>query len=182
MVVDLAVSLKAAADNSAIGVGGYDKDNNFYCVDLFAQRVPPSRLINEIYRIADKWGLSVVYIEIGGFQEAFVHQLREEYSKPGRRPLSIVTYSSSGNKKERITHGLEPLITNRMFFTHHWIMAKTPLKEELDLHPSESATDDCLDVLEVIARVAQRSPRHIQSDRSKRTRHLIVNKKYGGQR
>lgn len=182
MVIDLAISQAKTADNSCIGIGGYDDEGNFYLVDVFAKRVAPSELINQIYRIADKWNISVVHVEKGGYQEAFAHQLRAEFLKPERRPLVVMPYYHGGNKKERITNQLEPLISNGMLYTHGWILHKTPLSEELEYHPSEDTTDDVIDVTATLAEKATITVQQKATEKQTRTRHLVVNTRYGGQR
>lgn len=183
MVVDLAVSQQKTADNSAVAVGGYDHEGNLYIVDVFAKRVLPSKLVDEIYRLSTKWNVSVIYIEKGGYQEAFAHQLRAEFIKPERYPLTILLYYHGGNKKDRITNQVEPLLSNGMLYTHSWILHKTPLCEEIDHHPSEDTTDDVIDVVATVAEKATKTPAYNKAtERQQATRHLTVNTRYGGQR
>ena len=181
MVVDLSVS-SITADNCAVAVGGYDEDSNLYCVDMLTKKLTPSQLVKEIYRIADKWQIHCVYLEKGGYQEAFAYTLRES-PQFKIRPLAIVMYYHSGNKKARIEYQLEPLFKNGKFYTFYWVVAKTALGTEIEMFPSENATDDGLDVLATLAEVSVKTRTYrSEENRLNSGRHLTVNTKYGGTR
>lgn len=182
MVVDLAGTTNKSSDNSSICVGGKDWDNNVYIVDMLGKKLTPSQLITEIFRIAHKWDLRAVYVERGNYQGTFAGSLRSAFSQENAKILTILTYYFGSSKKERITNSLEPLFTNRMLHTFSWIVNKTPFGMELEFHPSESVTDDCIDTAATLNEIAQRtSPQSHEERRAKRAQ-LAINRKYGGVR
>lgn len=182
MIVDLAGTTHKKSDNSAVCVGGKDWDGNLYVFDMVGKKLTPSQLIKEIFRIANKWDLVCVYVERGNYQGTFAGSLRDAFTQEDARILTILTYYYGSSKKERITNALEPLLNNRMLYAFSWIVSKTPFGMELEFHPSEIVTDDCIDVVATLSDIAPKTRPESYEERKSKMRKLFVNRRYGGVR
>lgn len=181
IAIDLAISLRSTADRFAVGCGGYDEKGRLFMVDLKAGRFTPTQQLDAVFTMAKKWSCANVHCEGGvGYQDAFLYSLEAESLKQERLSIVVrkVEVPRSGPKKERIENVLEPLLANGLLYVSPAILNHTPLKEEMLMWGTLSRThDDCLNVIETIARVAHKTPK---AGTSNVTRHVTINRRFGG--
>lgn len=177
MIVDPSSGKQAGRiDNTAICVGGQDELMNVFVVYLQAKRTLTSETVEKIYSLAAEWGIVTVSILSKGVGELLPHAINRERTV-FNRVLVTKTVNETGNKKNRITNALQPVITTGKLFVMSWIQLNTPLIKELRQHP-EGKQDDCLDVLSALVEISK--PTRQQTKGDIRCRHIAVNKKYGG--
>lgn len=176
MVVDPAVSQSKTADNTSIAVGGQDDQGNLYIVDGVAGKLTPQKIVEEIFRLADKWQLGGVFIEVVGWQGALEHYIREKFSQ--YRPLAIYPWNpqGKGKKKERIEFYLQPVFNQRMIWCPPWMKQWDILLNELLSFGSATGHDDVLDTWAMIKEISKPIKRKTQ----KRTFSKQFNNKWGG--
>jgi len=178
MVVDPAVSQSKTADNTSIAIGGQDDQGNLYILDGIAGKITPQKIVSEIFRLADKWQLPAVYVEVVGWQGALTHYIKEGFAQ--NRPLAIYPFNpqGKGNKKERIEFFLQPVFNQRMIFVPPWMKQWDILQNELLHFGSPSGHDDVLDTWAMIKDVSKPIKKVNKSKQIKRS----WNSKWGGSR
>lgn len=150
MAVDPNISKEETADHTGIMVVKVDCTNNWYLVDVIKQRFNPLELINEIYRLYDKWHPLCIGLEIVAFQKVLSYWLQEESSKRGVI-LPIKEIKSTKSKNERIM-GLQPRMESGKLIIHPTMLAVTLEIEKFRLEVDGS--DDCLDALAMLNEIA----------------------------
>ena len=75
--------------------------------------MPPSRVIDEIIRMAEKWKPMTVRIDVGGQQEIYADVIRNLENKRGIRML---TYRPREQKSKLYLEGLEPWFYKRKVY------------------------------------------------------------------
>jgi phage terminase large subunit-like protein len=180
MVVDPAVSQSKTADNTSIAVGGQDDQGNLYIVDGVAGKLTPQKIVDEVFRLADKWQLSGVFIEMVGWQGALEHYIREKFAT--YRPLAIYPWNpqGKGKKKERIEFYLQPVFNQRMIFVPPWMKQWDILTNELLAFGSPTGHDDILDTWAMIKEISKPILRTRRRKRAFATR--TYNGQWGGMR
>ena len=108
LLIDPAVSLKKDADYTAMVIVGVDEWNNIYVLDIYRARIPPSQLINQIFRFRDAYNLNDVAIEQVAFQRAIGYSLREDI-RFKKRPMHITELKPQERTKDQRIKGLQPL-------------------------------------------------------------------------
>lgn len=153
IVLDPAISDKQSADRSAITVRGVDKDNNWYVLEVWAERgVEPNVLIEKLFELYLKWNakwpVQAMAIETIAYQKALIFALNDEMAKRNLY-LPLVEISSHRQTKELRIKSLIP----RWNMGH--IFLRNPMKsgDQTDVLMDEifrfpkSEHDDCLDSL-----------------------------------
>lgn len=109
MTVDLAVSEKTSSDRNAINVMGIEPVKG-YCVVLeqFAERCPPSRVMDKLFELRQRWNPRKTGIESVAYQKAFKYFLDEEAARRGVW-FPVVDLKAMGKKEVRV-NGLQPMI------------------------------------------------------------------------
>jgi len=113
MGIDGAVSTNENADYTVIMPVAVDKENNRYILPFTRKRMPPSRVIDEIIRMAEKWKPMTVRIDVGGQQEIYADVIRNLENKRGIRML---TYRPREQKSKLYLEGLEPWFYKRKVY------------------------------------------------------------------
>ncbi len=158
MAVDPNISKEETADHAGIPVVKVDCDNNWYLVDLIKKRFNPLELINEIYRLYDKWHPICIGLEVVAFQKVLSYWLQEESNKRGVI-LPIKEIKSARAKNERIM-GLQPRMQSGKLIIHPTMLALTSEIEKFRLEVDGS--DDCLDALAMINEIAYLPEKRIE--------------------
>lgn len=84
LTVDPAISLSKTADYTGMIVAGMDSERRIYVVDYVHERMVPSRLVDEVFRLVTKWKLTRMGIETIAFQLTLKYTLQEEMRKRGK--------------------------------------------------------------------------------------------------
>lgn len=177
LVVDPAISEKKTADYTVILVGGLDYERNLYILDFFCGRVPPTKLVEQLFSLAEKWEIKMAHIEAVAYQKALIPMIKSKFNE--YKPISISEYLPRGDKKSRIETHLEPLFTNRKVFFSGWMANHAELQEEIYYFPAQNVHDDILDAMTMLCEIANPT-----RDKNKKKRKARVfgkyNQKYGG--
>ena len=109
MTLDLAVSEKTSSDRNAICVQGIEPVKG-YCIVLesWAERCPPSRVMDMLFHFRDKWNPRKTGIESVAYQKAFKYFLTDEATRRGVW-FPVEDLKAQGKKEVRI-NGLQPMI------------------------------------------------------------------------
>ena len=78
MAVDPALSEKKDADFTAMVVVGIDESGYILILDIVRERFSPSALIDEMFRMRDKWDMVDIGLETIAFQRVLAYALRED--------------------------------------------------------------------------------------------------------
>jgi predicted phage terminase large subunit-like protein len=147
ITIDPAISEDKQADYSAMTCVGVDKNNDWYILDIWRDRVQPKRLIDQVFYWNEKWKPISVGIETVAFQKALQYFVYDEMK---RRNL-IVPLRELGNtnraKDERI-RGLQPRYEMGSVF--HPQKTAVPLVVDLEdelLRFPKGKNDDLVDSL-----------------------------------
>lgn len=176
LVVDPAISEKKTADYTVILVGGLDYERNLYILDFFCGRVPPTKLVENLFTLAEKWEIKMAHIEAVAYQKALIPMIKSKFNE--YRPISISEYLPRGDKKSRIETHLEPLFTNRKVWFSGWMATHAELQEEVYYFPAKNVHDDILDAMAMLCELANPT-----RDKNKKRRSRAIgkyNQKYGG--
>lgn len=181
MTTDLAISSSSKADECAIAVGGKDQYNNLRVVDKANGHWTPSEHVEQVYKMARKWRLSRLYIEKVGYQESFAFTMRSYFGKEGYFPIQLLFTTPKGDKFERITSTLEPLLSEHMLYIMHW-MAGGDIPEQIDMLGVGGVKDDLLDCITNLALVSQSTNQRLLQNGKLRSvfRPHSYNEVYGG--
>lgn len=181
VVVDPAVSQSSRADNTAIAVGGVDEAGDMFVVDMKVGRFTPNQTIDHIFYLLEKWSATKVVIEVVGFQQALVFQLRDQMRERKMFPF-IVEHNpqGKGEKKARLEAGLQPYFENGKLWMADWLATLEQLQDDITMFPRETAKDDTLDALDMLRAYGVRIPRDTRKhNHAPRTSY---NKRWGGTR
>lgn len=108
ITVDPAISERKEADYSAMTCVGVDKENTWYILDLWRDKVQPKRLIDQIFMWDQKWKPLSIGLETNAFQKMIQYHLNDEMrSRNHFVPIKELKHAKEGSKEERI-RGLEP--------------------------------------------------------------------------
>lgn len=113
--VDLAVSEKHDADETAIVTCGWDADNNVYVLDVKHGRFGTNEKVDQIYLAFQQYAPYQVGIEKVSAQKFFIDLLRWVQLN-GREALPIAEVDSGGKRKEDRIMMLEPLFRQGKIF------------------------------------------------------------------
>jgi predicted phage terminase large subunit-like protein len=176
IVIDPAISQKKTADNTVIAVGGMNHNRDLFLMDFFCGKVTPSRMIEEMYKLMNKWKLNMVTVEVVAYQQALIHIIKQKFNE--YRPITVSEYRPKGEKKARIETNLEPLFSNHKVYMPVWMSTHQELQEEIYYFPAESVHDDILDAASMLVELA--TPARDTNKSKYRKRVQKVNRKWGG--
>ena len=129
ITIDPAISQEKEADYSAMVCVGVDKNNDWYILDLWRERVPPKQLLDQMFYWDEKWKPVQVGIETVSFQKTLQYFAYEEMKKRNQNiPIMELKHSNRG-KYERII-GLEPRYATGSIF--HPQRGANPLVDALE--------------------------------------------------
>lgn len=153
MTVDPAIGESFGSDYTAIATCGMDGEGNLYVMDLVRERLSPHGLIEELFRLYERWKPIRIGIETVGFQATIVHFLKREMLTRGVR-LPVVELKRAGNQPKSLRIlALQPLFEQGQIFIVEGCPHSRDLEEELLRFP-RGATDDILDALADQLRIA----------------------------
>lgn len=150
--IDIAIGEKKKNDYSVIMTVGVDEKNNWYVLEYFRDQVDPRKLINEIFRQADKHQPLRIGIEGISFQKALQFFIKEESQKRNRYlPIQEFKVDNRFSKEMRIL-ALQPRFANRQIFIrpemHELIFEFTAFKR--------CKTDDLADCMAYMLEIARK--------------------------
>ncbi len=106
--VDPAISLAKEADNTAIVTTSIDQYGNIFIREVIRAKLKPSQIINELFRVAERWHPNRIGIEDVAYQKALSYNLREEAARRGRH-LPVEEVSPGARTKDQRIKALQPL-------------------------------------------------------------------------
>lgn len=152
IAVDPAISEKKEADYSAMVCVKVDKNNDWYILDLWRDKVNPKRLIDQIFYWDEKWKPNSIGVETVSFQKALQFYIYEEMKRRNRfLPIKELRHSDR-SKDERI-RGLEPRYETGSIFHNKLLTLNEILEDELRRFP-RGKNDDLLDSLASLLELA----------------------------
>jgi predicted phage terminase large subunit-like protein len=147
ITIDPAISEEKSADYSAMVCVGVDKNNDWYILDIYRDRVQPKRLIDQIFYWNEKWKPVSVGIETVAFQKALQYFLYDEM-KRRNKVIPLVELKNNDRSKDERIMGLQPRYEMGSIF--HPQVTTIPLvndlEDELRRFP-KNAHDDLVDAL-----------------------------------
>lgn len=84
MTIDPALALSRDADYTAMVVAGMFSNRRIRVVDYSRKRMVPSDLVDEIFRMVEKWGLHRVGIETFAFQKTLKYEIQRQQRERGK--------------------------------------------------------------------------------------------------
>ena len=148
LTIDPAVSLSKEADYTAMVVAAQDESGYIYILDIVRARLSPSDIINEIFRLREKWDLADIAIEQVAFQKALAYALRED-DRFKKRPFHITELKPNERSKDQRIKGLQPLYENGKILHDRLLPNNLYLEDELVRFP-RSSHDDIIDALSYV--------------------------------
>lgn len=173
--IDPAISQKNEADNTAIGVGGVDKDKNLYLFDLKVAKILPTEIVDQTFALIKKWGVKCVTIETVAFQASLIDTFKQNFGR--YHVVTLREYKPQGDKLSRITGALEPVFANSMFYCSRYLSQNKELMTEIEFFPRKNVKDDCLDVLTMLCLTAKPV---MGEDRMLEKNRPSINRLFGG--
>lgn len=110
--VDPAISQKETADYTAIvTVGIDDRSNNIYVLDVFADRIEPDAIIDNLFRIVKEFNVRKVGIEVVQYQKMLALEIKKQMRI--RDTFFVLDeVKPMGEKEARIRAILQPRYSN----------------------------------------------------------------------
>lgn len=171
MAVDPAISEEKSADYSAIIIVGVDEFDNWYILDIFAERCGVERLIGEIFHYANKHKPVEIALEMEAYAKSLQYFMSEEMKRRGQfLPITEVRSTRIGNDKEYRIKALEPRYFNGFIYHNKHDPKTRDLEEQLTSFPKQR-NDDIMDALAYINQIAF-SPRKARDRANKRQKYL----------
>ena len=185
LAVDPAKSTVSSADYTAISLGGYDHQGNFYLVDSRYGRWKPSEFLKNLFEIITRWQMYSYAVDANGVGAYLPQVISEHARKNHLRVPSTIKYQHKGQRKEeRIERMLQPLLDGGAFYARQSVSNNSELLHEMNLFPNANNHDDVLDSISMVAEIAfrttQKTKRRPGRSYSKLSRK--VNKMFGGTR
>lgn len=106
MAIDPAISKKNTADYTGIVVAGKDVGHRIYILECVKKRLHPDEIIEEIFRLLEKWKVSAVGLENIAYQKMLILELRKQMQMRGKF-FSLVELSARGEKEARIRSAMQ---------------------------------------------------------------------------
>lgn len=145
ITVDPAISQRKEADYTAMVCVGVDKNNDWYVLDLWREKIAPKRLLDQIFYWDDKWKPISIGIETTAFQKTLQYFAMEEMKRRNHFiPIKELKHVDR-TKDERI-RGLEPRYETGSVFHCKEVPYMDYLEHELNDFP-KGKTDDLIDAL-----------------------------------
>lgn len=149
--VDPAISQKETADYTAIvTVGIDDRSNNIYVLDVFADRIEPDAIIDNLFRIVKEFNVRKVGIEVVQYQKMLALEIKKQMRI--RDTFFVLDeVKPMGEKEARIRAILQPRYSNGAIFHKKEF---TELELELLKFPN-GKHDDKIDALSGAVRMLE---------------------------
>ncbi|MFW6303956.1 MAG: hypothetical protein ACOC2L_04975 [Candidatus Sumerlaeota bacterium] len=164
-------SVRKQGDFAAVATVGRDASGYLYLLDLWLERAAPSRQVQVLFDLHERWNYALFGLETNCFQQLLLLPIEEERKRrrsagrPWQLPLHEVHHSE---KKEMRLARLEPLIT------HGWLRFSRRLPQEfwtqLEGFP-RAAHDDGLDALEGAVTLLRNQDNRMSRNTTRRKSH-----------
>jgi predicted phage terminase large subunit-like protein len=141
ITVDLAISQKETADDTAIGAFGSTADQKIYTLEYANGHYTPMKAIDYIFQFAEKYGIIDVGVEVVAYQRAFIYMLEAEMRRRNKF-LRITELRAKQSKIER-AQGFVPYVEQHKFYIKDDMKA---LHEEMTQFPY-CKRDDLVDMV-----------------------------------
>lgn len=147
ITIDPAISEEKTADYSAMVCIGVDKNNDWYILDIWRERVQPKALIDQVFYWNEKHKPISVGIETVAFQKALQYFLYDEM-KRRNRTIPLVELKNNDRSKDERIRGLQPRYEMGSIFHPQktYVPNAEYLEDELRRFP-KNAHDDIIDAL-----------------------------------
>lgn len=166
LLIDPAISLSKDADYTAMVVVGVDEWNNLFILDITRARLSPNEIIEEIFRLNDKWLPNDVAMEQVAFQKVLGYTLRED-PRFKQHPFHITELKPNERNKDQRIKGLQPLYENGKVFHNRTLANNIYLEDELVRFP-RSTHDDIIDGLAYSQDVVYPAKQHSRRKQKKK--------------
>jgi predicted phage terminase large subunit-like protein len=145
VTVDPAIALGKEADYTGIVVTSIDQYGNIFVREVIRAKLTPTNLINELFRVAERWHPLRIGIEDVAFQKALSYGMREEALRRGRH-LPIEEVKPGARTKDQRIKALQPLYAAGKVF-HYRVMSNNIYLEDELLRFPRGQHDDVIDAL-----------------------------------
>jgi hypothetical protein len=108
LTVDPAISDADQACNSALVMTGVDHINRKWILDIYAKRIQPFELMDQIFKMSSTWEPEVVGIESVAFQKVLKFWLAQEMERRNRFINVQELKTDTHQKKTSRIRGLQP--------------------------------------------------------------------------
>jgi hypothetical protein len=165
LAVDPAISDKDQACNSAIAIVGVDHLFRKWLLKVWAKRVQPIKLVDNLFSLAFHFDVECVGIETIGFQRALRFFVTQEMEKRGLY-LKVIEFKASRTSKTERIRGLQPYFENgEIYVVNKEDRGMQQFLEEYKGFPSGSLLDtlDAVSYLPQLWEAAQ-DPKDVEED------------------
>jgi predicted phage terminase large subunit-like protein len=165
MAIDPAISQEKEADYTAMVVLSKDQFGYEYVRDMTRRRLTPKELIEEMFRLDEKWHPKQVAIETVAFQKALQYYIYEEMRNRGiNLPIVEVKPDARESKEMRIRR-LQPKYASGMIWHDKGHFNTQYLEDELLRFP-KAPHDDLIDALAYAEGLVLKPTSNIQKRKS----------------
>jgi len=151
LAIDPAISEKRSSDNCAMVVVGIDKENKWYVLDKIVGIFDPYVLIENIFKLHEKWNLDKIGIETAVFQKVLIYMIRKEMRE--RNVFLPIEELKADKDKETRIRSLISVYRSKTLF-HRADGAEADMEEELLTFPV-GRRDDIIDALAYMTQLAR---------------------------
>jgi len=145
MFIDLAISERVQADETAIVILGMDRDWRIYVLDYLKGRWKPTDIVGNIFDMHAKWKPHCTGMETNGFQRTLKLACEDEMRKRKQYfPIDEIKTGPESTKESRIK-SLEPFYRKGDVFHSLWMKGKD-LENQLQAFP-KGRHDDLIDAM-----------------------------------
>ena len=145
VTVDPAIALGKEADYTSIVTSSIDQYGNIFVREVIRDKITPTQLINELFRVAERWHPLRIGVEDVAYQKALSYGIREEATRRGRH-LPIEEVRPGARTKDQRIKALQPLYAAGKVFHLRTMVNNTYLEDELLRFP-KGQHDDIVDAL-----------------------------------
>ena len=153
IAVDPAASSGGAegARNAIVVLGTDQESGKHFVLETVAHKSDPKDLITDVVDVAQRWGVSVVHIELAG-QQAYIIQWVEKESRQRAYPLAVEPLKPGGRNKDLRIGGLVVPFKNGDIYVH--ASQNVLLQDEYRHYRPGAKKRDVLDALAYAVEVA----------------------------
>jgi len=146
LAVDPAISLSKEADYTAMVVLSKDQFGYEYIRDIVREKLTPKQLVDNIFKLYEKWHPSQIGIEMVAFQKALQYFIHDEMQKRKiRLPIEELRPDRGDSKEIRIRR-LQPKYASGSVWHDRLLPHTLHLEDELLRFP-KAPHDDIIDAL-----------------------------------
>jgi phage terminase large subunit-like protein len=170
MTIDPAISLAKEADYTGIVIADVDGYGCILPCYLDNLRIPPDKLINLVFQLAENFRPNQIGIEMVAFQKILQYAFNEEMRRR-KRPLPIVELKIQDRSKDERIRGLIPLYANGKILHSKDVKNVAVLEEQLLRFP-RAKHDDLVDAFASMLELI--TPPHLHDeDEGRYQRHYL---------